>query len=227
MFIPGTPLVLTKYQMSMTLKLLLGLPQTSSMQGRSLCLCGKQFVSNGAHQLCCKSWIAGCWKYGHDYVVQAIKKEIERCGITVDTSEKSLRRNFSHAGSELHGDAIVHTNGAIKVHDCIPRRNGSHDEFVYDVTIDAVVRGTGIWTGSRARQDDQTWTWKHSALQTAETQKYKKYEEGYANLSIGFLAFALSCFGVLGDSLVAFSLCWPVLNPESSTINAASRDFNR
>jgi len=110
--------------------------------------------------------------------------------------DKSLRRNFSHAGSELHGDAIVHANGAIKVSDCIPRSRMSHDGFVYDVTIDAVVRGTGIWTGARHQLEDNTYTWKHNALQRAEVQKYKKYEEGYANLSIGFLAFALSCFGL-------------------------------
>ena len=136
-------------------------------------------------------------------MVQAIKKEIERCGIAVDTAEKSLRRNFFHAGSDLHG-AIVHANGAFKVTDCIPRSQLSHDDFVYDVTIDAVVRGTGIWTGKRQPLEDKTFTWKHNALQNAEAQKYKKYEEGYANLSIGFLAFALSCFGVLADSLVRF-----------------------
>ena len=92
---------------------------------------------------------------------------------------------------------------------------------MYDVTIDAVVRGTGIWTGKRQPLEDKTFTWKHNALQNAEAQKYKKYEEGYANLSIGFLAFALSCFGVLGDSLVRF--LFVLATVESKVLNDQRR----
>jgi len=145
--------------------------------------------------------VASLSLYGHDLVVQAVKSEVERCGLSVDTSDKSLRRNFSHAGSQHRGDGVVHGNGDLQVKDEISRSRVLHDDFVFDVTVDSAIKGTGVWTGSR---DRQTQKWKHTALACAENEKYRKHEEGYANVSLGFLAFAVSSFGVLGDGLVRF-----------------------
>ena len=75
-----------------------------------------------------------------------------------------------------------------------------------------------MWSGAHNRQEN---TWKHSALHSAEQQKYKKHEEAYANLSIGFLAFATSCFGVLGDSLVRF--LFALATVESKVLNNQRR----
>jgi hypothetical protein len=157
----------------------------------------------GAHQICCRTPNApGVWKYGHDIVVQALKTEIERCGIKVDISDKLLRCHYSHAGSAKRADGVVFPDGDLTVTDAFHGLGQAHPIFTFDVTLDSIVDGTGKWKGRRDSRDRMQWL--HNALENAERDKYGKHEEGYARIDLGFLAFAASSFVVLGDTLVRF-----------------------
>ena len=73
----------------------------------------------------------------------------------------------------------------------------SHSTSVFDVVTSAVVRN--VWTGQRSADKPR---WEHKALANAEGDKYNKHEEAYASLDKGFVALAVSVFGVLGDDFV-------------------------
>jgi hypothetical protein len=138
---------------------------------------------------------------GHDRLVEAIAREAARAG-WVTTTEKSKLRDRSHAGSEHVADAFIDTGGDLHIASIGTRfPRAKHSQFLYDVHTKSVVHGNGHWSGER---DRTTGEWKHNALEKAEHEKYLKHAEPYANLSLGFLAFAVSSFGVLGDDLLRF-----------------------
>eukprot|EP00292_Cryptomonas_paramecium_P023838 CAMPEP_0113680896 /NCGR_PEP_ID=MMETSP0038_2-20120614/11624_1 /TAXON_ID=2898 /ORGANISM="Cryptomonas paramecium" /LENGTH=143 /DNA_ID=CAMNT_0000599429 /DNA_START=73 /DNA_END=501 /DNA_ORIENTATION=- /assembly_acc=CAM_ASM_000170 len=139
----------------------------------------------------------GVWKYGHGIVVKALKSEIERCGIKVDISDKSLHCNYSHPESDKYADGVALADRALLVTDLVPGKGMVHPACAFDVNLDSIVDGTGKWRGSRdpSRQND---SWRHTMLGASESAKYRKHEEGYASQDLGFLAFAASSFGVLG-----------------------------
>ena len=65
---------------------------------------------------------------------------------------------------------------------------------------DAVVQMNGDWTGAF----NMNGTFSNACLEGSEKEKYCKHEAAYANLNFGFLAFAASSFGAMGDDLLRF-----------------------
>ena len=102
--------------------------------------------------------------------------------------------------------------GKITIKDQVPRHAQEHNEFLFDVTIDAVVQMDGKWQGHLNAKGQ----WENTALQSSERAKYRKHEEACANISLGFLAFALSCFCVLGNDLVRY--LWVLARLETQSL---------
>ena len=67
-------------------------------------------------------------------------------------------------------------------------------------TIDAGISADGQWSG-RCNTDG---SFQNDCLIKAEKDKYRKHEAAYANLSQGFLPFAVSSLGGMGDELLRF-----------------------
>ena len=98
-----------------------------------------------------------------------------------------------------------------------------HEEFVLDVKIPACVDSKGRWSGSRHRPTN---TWRHNGLEAAEREKYAKHEGAYSAKGLGFLALTVSCFGVLGPTMVR--LLWTLAGvrarKEVSSFGESSQD---
>ena len=77
---------------------------------------------------------------------------------------------------------------------------GWQNNFAYDVTIDAGISADGQWSG-RCNTDG---SFQNDCLIKAEKDKYCKHVAAYANLSQGFLPFAVSSLGGMGDELLLF-----------------------
>ena len=189
---------LSKYQAGKVIKLIMGLDQDIGFQ---TCPCGQQFTKDGAHQLCCRQHAAKGWNRGHDLVVEAIKKETDRLGIQGTTNKQTLSNKYSHAADGKVADALIKSQGKIQIVDQVPRHKNNHEDFLFDVTIDAMVQTDGKWKG---RVNPGNGEWEDTVLPAAENEKYRKHEEAYANLSLGFLAFSLSCFCVFGNDLIRY-----------------------
>ena len=58
--------------------------------------------------------------------------------------------------------------------------------------------------------------WEDNVLPTSERDKYRKHEEAYANINLGFLAFALSSFCVFGNDLVRY--LWMLAGIETKSL---------
>ena len=112
-----------------------------------------------------------------------------------------MARHWSHISSGSTGDAHVQTRGVLLV---TPKVHGQmisgRSNWVYDVTIYAVLQENGKWKGTFGTNGD----FSNACLESSEKEKYCKHEAAYANLNLGFLAFAASSFGAMGDDLLRF-----------------------
>ena len=70
----------------------------------------------------------------------------------------------------------------------------------------------GKWQG----RFDGKGQWEDTVLPSSERAKYSKHEEAYTNISLGFLAFALSSFCVFGNDLVRY--LWMLARIETTTL---------
>ena len=70
----------------------------------------------------------------------------------------------------------------------------------------------GKWQG----RFDAKGQWEDTVLPSSERAKYSKHEEAYTNISLGFLAFALSSFCVFGNDLVRY--LWMLARIETTTL---------
>ena len=114
-----------------------------------------------------------------------------------------MTRHCSHLSDRSTGDGYVQANRsqAIKVKPNVQSRViGWQNNFAYDVTIDAGISADGQRSG-RCNTDG---SFQNDCLIKAERDKYRKHEAAYANLSQGFLPFAVSSLGGMGDELLWF-----------------------
>ena len=210
--LPGDREGLSRYQAGNVMRLLLGLDQEVPTNP---CVCGRHFSKDGAHQLCCKQYAAKGWNRGHDLLVHAIKKETDRLSIPGTDNKQVLSRRYTHAGSGKVADAFIQVEGKITVRDSCQRHQQIHPNFLFDVTVDGMVSTDGVWNG----KFDADGKWEDTVLPKAEAEKYHKHEEAYANISLGFLAFALSSYCVLGNDLVRY--LWVLARWEAATLSQA------
>jgi hypothetical protein len=136
-----------------------------------------------------------------DVVVDAIENEIKLVGMPVNTDKNFMARHCSHISSGSTGDAHVQTRGELLV---TPKVHGQmiscRSNWIYAVTIDAVLQENGQWKGTFGMNG----AFSNACLEGSEKEKYCKHEAAYENLNLGFLAFAASSFGAIGDDLLRF-----------------------
>jgi hypothetical protein len=192
---------LSSFQCSVYLSICLGLPLPDLGEYcNPACICGTAFSKDGAHALNCSRWAARGRSAGHDGLVHVLADELRRLGISANTDPGLLRSRFSHVNSQKRADCYVKGSAALTVTDNVPTMKQSYDTFLFDVCIPCPVKATSEWHPNTAYDANGS----NAFLQDAESAKYSKHEAAYAIQNLGFLAFAVSSFGVLGPTLLRF-----------------------
>jgi len=93
------------YQMSLYLKLLLGLPLPLPPGGH--CTCGVAQDFFGYHRLDCKHHAGKGNRAAHDCVQDALAKELRRLDLKVVDNYHDLRQRYSHLSSKKLGDLAI------------------------------------------------------------------------------------------------------------------------
>ena len=136
---------LSKYQMSLYLKLLHGLPLPSPNTDQGICSCGCSQDALGYHRLNCKKHAGRAFRAGHDVIQDAIARELRRLDLKVVDNDQELRKNYSHLTSKKRGDLAVSAPAdTLTVYDNVNRLYRS--DFILDVKTVSVVNGHGVWT---------------------------------------------------------------------------------
>ena len=189
---------LSKHQLSIYIKLLLGLPLPSLPSDDGRCACGHSFDFLGYHRLNCNRHAGRAWKSGHDIVQSQLAREFRRLGLSAIENDQELRHRFSHLTSQKRGDIAVDASSTdLTIYDSVhnvPRRS-----FVVDVKLASVVSAHAIWNPSLTSPGDAP---DSSGLLAAEHHKNQKHKPFYANIGFAFVPFVCSSFGVLGPSAV-------------------------
>ena len=197
-FLPAQEEGMSKYQMSLYLKLLLGLPLPPVHNDNGRCPCGHGLDLLGCHRLNCKKHAGKAYKSGHDLVVTTVAKELRRLGVKVVDNDAQLRKQFAHLTSNKRGDlAIPDTDGDITVYDPINRVH--RPEFIIDVKMVSLVNGKGTWAPVINAAKNKA---ENPGLTQQEKIKIDKHRPFYAVLGYAFLPFVVSCFGSFGPAAV-------------------------
>ena len=157
------------------------------------------FTQDGTHQQCCREWAARGWTAGHDRVVDAIAQEASRAGLSASTNNALLRSRFSHLHNGQHADCVVNGGDSLPVKDTVARIGQSHSKHLFDVRIACPVTTNNIW-----KVKPRSANGIDPFLTEVEAEKYEKHETPYAQMGLGFLAFAVSSFCVLGPTLLRY-----------------------
>uniref|UniRef100_A0A7S0MI74 Uncharacterized protein n=1 Tax=Cryptomonas curvata TaxID=233186 RepID=A0A7S0MI74_9CRYP len=134
---------LSKYQLSLYLKLILGLPFSSPPGLMGYCACGQPHDITGAHMLNCNKWAGRSWGKGHDVVVAAIAFESRRLGHSVVDIDAAMKKKCTHLKSQKRGDMLVRSKD-IEITDRAKGHGISRTQFVLDVKIVAMLDGKGV-----------------------------------------------------------------------------------
>ncbi len=200
-FMRGHHCSLSSFQCSVYLSLCLGLPLPDMGEYcYPVCRCNTPFSKDGAHALNCSKWASRGWSAGHDGLVHVLADELRRLGLSANADPGLLRSRFSHVNSQKRADCLVKGSGALRVTDNVANSKQSYETFLFDVCIPCPVKASSEWHPNTAYDANGS----NLFLQDAESAKYSKHEAAYAIQSLGFLAFAVSSFGVLGPTLLRF-----------------------
>ena len=187
---------MSTYQMSLYLKLLLGLPLPLPLNGH--CTCGQAQDYFGYHRLNCKHHAGKANRAAHDCVQLALAKELRRLDLKVVDNDHELRRQYSHLSSKKRGDlAVLATTSALNVHDPIARLY--RDQFIVDVKMVSLVAGNGTWAPAYNVQRNKI---ENPGLDQQEQIKINKHGPFYSPIGYSFLPFVASCFGSFGPTAV-------------------------
>ena len=198
--LPYTTEGLSKYQMSLYLKLLHGLPLPSPNTHQGICSCGCSQDALGYHRLDCKKHAGRAFRAGHDVIQDAIARELRRLDVKVVDNDQELRKNYSHLTSKKRWDLAVSAPAdTLTVYDNVNRLYRS--DFILDVKTVSVVNGHGVWTP--AFNVDKGKVTNLGLLQQEEV-KNRKHGPFYAPIGFAFLPFVTSCFGSFGPTATRF-----------------------
>jgi hypothetical protein len=213
---------LSKYQLSLYLKLILGLPFSPPPGLLGRCACGQQHDITGAHMLNCNKWAGRSWGKGHDVVVSAIAFESRRLGHSVVDIDAAMKRKCTHLNSKKRGDMLVRSKD-IEITDKAKGHGVARTQFVVDVKIVAMMDGKGLWNETWNPEKDK---FDNPGMQQAEAQKFRKHEEPYAAVGFSFFPFVGSCFGALGPAAVRYlwSLAWLEQRQNAATRSSQGLD---
>jgi hypothetical protein len=190
--------MISKFQLGLYTKMCLGIDVTP--QNNDKCPCGTQFGTNLGHPLGCNKWAGKSWHAAHNGVVTAVKEISTRAGLRATDNTSILRSNYRHLTSGKVADAFIDGGGHLSVTDALPTSGLQHPKFMVDVTVHSPIATNGTWDGHLNAEG----TWTSTALLSREAHKFGKHEGNYAALNLGFLALAVSTFGLLGPTFIRF-----------------------
>ena len=194
--LPDRPDGLSKHQLSMYFKLLLGLRLPPINTDNQCCPCGVQVDLYGFHRLNCKRGAGPAFKSGHNTVQDQLAYELRRLNLSVVSQDAKLRQQFSHLTSKKRGDLAVDaesTQFRLLTPGQIPR-----DKFILDVSITAMVNGRGQWGGVFNRE---TKRYANHTLVQKQTAKFTKHGHHYARIGFAFAPFVGSSYGTFGPTM--------------------------
>ena len=181
---------MSKHQMSLYLKLLLGLPIPSLMESSPVCPCGQHHDFFGYHRLNCKQNAGRANRAAHDLVQLAIKKEFQRLGLRVVDNDNEMRKQYAHLSSQKRGDLAILSAPNFLIYDsvsCQPR-----SQAIADIKVVSLVNSQGTWTPAISRHKNKI---ENPGLVQQEQIKNSKHAPFYAPIGFAFFAFVVSCFG--------------------------------
>ncbi len=121
-FLPTKEGSLSQHQMSLYLKLILGLPIPAPAESVLACPCGNTHDFHGYHRLNCKHHAGRANRAAHDLVQQALKKELQRLGLHVVDNDNEMRQRFSHLSSQKRGDLAILSASDYLIYDQIGKQ---------------------------------------------------------------------------------------------------------
>ena len=98
---------MSQHQMSLYLKLLLGLPIPALPDSATVCPCGQHHDFHGYHRLNCKQNAGRANRAAHDLVQLALKKEFQRLNIQVVNNDREMRQQYAHFSPQKRGDLAI------------------------------------------------------------------------------------------------------------------------
>ena len=196
-FLPTQQEGMSQYQMSLYLKLLLGLPIPALLESSSVCPCGQNHDFHGYHRLNCKQNAGRANRAAHDLVQLALKKEFQRLGLSVVDNDNEMRRRYAHLSSQKRGDLAILSDKNYVIYDQV-RRQPKH-QAIADIKMVSLVNSQGTWTAATRRNKDKI---ENPGLVQQEQTKNRKHAAFYSQIGYAFFAFAVSCFGSLGPTAV-------------------------
>ncbi len=98
---------MSTHQMSLYLKLLLGLPILVPADSVSSCPCCHTHDFHGNHGLNCKHHTGRANRAAHDLVQQALKRELQLLSLHVVGNDNDKCQQFSHLSSQKRGDLAI------------------------------------------------------------------------------------------------------------------------
>jgi hypothetical protein len=144
---------MSKHQMALYLKLLLGQPIPSLIKSSPVCPFGQNHDFYGYHRLHCKQKAGRANRAAHDLVQLAIKKEFQRLGLRVVDNDNEMRKQYAHLSSQKRGDLAILSAPNFLVYDsvsCQPR-----SQATADIKVVSLVSSQGTWTQAISRNKNK------------------------------------------------------------------------
>ena len=188
---------MSQYQMSLYMKLQLGLPIPALLASSPVCPCGKRHDFHGYHRLNCKQNAGRANRAAHDLVQLAVKKEFQRLGLPVVDNDNEMRRRFAHLSSQKREDLAILSDSTYLVYDQTSRQPRS--QAIADIKIVSLVNSQGTWAPATSARKDKI---ENPSLVLQEQIKNRKHADFYAPIGFAFFAFVVSCFGSFGPTAV-------------------------
>jgi hypothetical protein len=188
---------MSKHQMSLYLKLLLGLPIPSLAESSPVCPCGQHHDFFGYHRLNCKQNAGRANRAAHDLVQLALKKEFQRLGLRVVDNDNEMRKQYAHLSSQKRGDLAILSAHNLLVYDSVSRQPRS--QAIADIKVVSLVNSHGTWAPATSRHKNKI---ENPGLVQQEQIKNSKHADFYAPIGFAFFAFVVSCFGSFGPTAV-------------------------
>jgi hypothetical protein len=200
---------MSQHQISLYLKLLLGLPIPSILDSSHVCLCGQNQDFHGYHRLNCKQNAGQANRASHDLVQLALKKEFQRLDLRVVDNDNEMRKHFSHLSdlsSQKRGDLAISSASNFLIFDSVSRQPRS--QAIADIQMVSLVNSQGTWTPTHSHNKKKI---ENPGLVQQEQTKNSKYTDFYAPIGFVFFPFAVFCFGSFGPTAVRCLLALPDL----------------
>ncbi len=181
---------MSQHQMSLYLKLILGLPIPSILDSSFVCPCVQIQDFHGYHRLNCKQNAGRANRAAHDLVQLALKKKLQRLDLRVVDNDNEMCKQFSHLSSQKQGDLAILSASNFLIFDSVSSQ--PRLQAIADIKTVSLVNSQGTWTTARSCNKNKI---KNPGLDQQEQIKTASTQIFYAPIGFAFFPFVVSCFG--------------------------------